>query len=201
MWKLEGPSALVNSLPPPKAHQSFQGLKPATLWFKASFYNHAGYFGLFRNMFVALFFVNVGHFFAVFTPFWNPKSVNYVNKTVLLCLSCAEKQRELARKGSLKNGNTVGSPVNQQPKKNNVMARTRWEATALILVWQSRCEKHFHLLWNALTQSKHLAVCRLFIAGSDLQSEVFVFSDRLVWRPHPTAAFSVLVNCWWPTAN
>ncbi|XP_041090394.1 protein FAM219A-like [Polyodon spathula] len=35
-----------------------------------------------------------------------------------------EKQRELARKGSLKNGN-VGSPVNQQPKKNNVMARTR----------------------------------------------------------------------------
>ncbi|KAM4708258.1 protein FAM219A isoform 2-T2 [Discoglossus pictus] len=34
-----------------------------------------------------------------------------------------EKQRELARKGSLKNGN-VGSPVNQQPKKNNVMART-----------------------------------------------------------------------------
>ncbi|XP_064421856.1 protein FAM219A isoform X2 [Latimeria chalumnae] len=35
-----------------------------------------------------------------------------------------EKQRELARKGSVKNGN-VGSPVNQQPKKNNVMARTR----------------------------------------------------------------------------
>uniref|UniRef100_A0A8C9YF04 Family with sequence similarity 219 member Ab n=1 Tax=Sander lucioperca TaxID=283035 RepID=A0A8C9YF04_SANLU len=35
------------------------------------------------------------------------------------------KQRELARKGSLKNGNAVGSPVNQQPKKNNVMARTR----------------------------------------------------------------------------
>ncbi|XP_051960154.1 protein FAM219A isoform X2 [Xyrauchen texanus] len=35
-----------------------------------------------------------------------------------------EKQRELARKGSVKNG-TVGSPVNQQPKKNNVMARTR----------------------------------------------------------------------------
>ncbi|XP_023857483.1 protein FAM219A isoform X4 [Salvelinus sp. IW2-2015] len=35
-----------------------------------------------------------------------------------------EKQRELARKGSLKNGN-AGSPVNQQPKKNNVMARTR----------------------------------------------------------------------------
>ncbi|XP_057217077.1 protein FAM219A isoform X1 [Triplophysa rosa] len=35
-----------------------------------------------------------------------------------------EKQRELARKGSGKNG-TVGSPVNQQPKKNNVMARTR----------------------------------------------------------------------------
>ncbi|XP_067386993.1 protein FAM219A isoform X4 [Emydura macquarii macquarii] len=37
---------------------------------------------------------------------------------------CVEKQRELARKGSLKNGN-LGSPVNQQPKKNNVMARTR----------------------------------------------------------------------------
>ncbi|XP_023959427.2 protein FAM219A isoform X1 [Chrysemys picta bellii] len=35
-----------------------------------------------------------------------------------------KKQRELARKGSLKNGN-MGSPVNQQPKKNNVMARTR----------------------------------------------------------------------------
>uniref|UniRef100_A0A4W4GFH3 Protein FAM219A n=1 Tax=Electrophorus electricus TaxID=8005 RepID=A0A4W4GFH3_ELEEL len=35
-----------------------------------------------------------------------------------------DKQRELARKGSLKNG-TAGSPVNQQPKKNNVMARTR----------------------------------------------------------------------------
>ncbi|XP_027031999.2 protein FAM219A isoform X1 [Tachysurus fulvidraco] len=34
-----------------------------------------------------------------------------------------EKQRELARKGSAKNG-TAGSPVNQQPKKN-VMARTR----------------------------------------------------------------------------
>ncbi|KAM6187963.1 protein FAM219A isoform 5-T5 [Sarcoramphus papa] len=32
--------------------------------------------------------------------------------------------RELAQKGSLKNGN-MGSPVNQQPKKNNVMARTR----------------------------------------------------------------------------
>ncbi|KAJ7425590.1 protein FAM219A [Willisornis vidua] len=39
-------------------------------------------------------------------------------------LSGAKKQRELARKGSLKNGN-MGSPVNQQPKKNNVMARTR----------------------------------------------------------------------------
>ncbi|XP_009454772.1 protein FAM219A isoform X1 [Pan paniscus] len=35
-----------------------------------------------------------------------------------------EKQREMARKGSLKNG-SMGSPVNQQPKKNNVMARTR----------------------------------------------------------------------------
>ncbi|XP_051043531.1 protein FAM219A isoform X6 [Phodopus roborovskii] len=36
----------------------------------------------------------------------------------------AEKQRELVRKGSLKNG-SMGSPVNQQPKKSNVMARTR----------------------------------------------------------------------------
>uniref|UniRef100_A0A2K5D8J5 Family with sequence similarity 219 member A n=1 Tax=Aotus nancymaae TaxID=37293 RepID=A0A2K5D8J5_AOTNA len=35
-----------------------------------------------------------------------------------------EKQRELAQKGSLKNG-SMGSPVIQQPKKNNVMARTR----------------------------------------------------------------------------
>ncbi|KAK6321189.1 protein FAM219A isoform X2 [Coregonus clupeaformis] len=35
-----------------------------------------------------------------------------------------EKQRELARKGSVKKG-TVGSPINHQPKKNNVMARTR----------------------------------------------------------------------------
>uniref|UniRef100_A0AAY4CQF7 Uncharacterized protein n=1 Tax=Denticeps clupeoides TaxID=299321 RepID=A0AAY4CQF7_9TELE len=34
------------------------------------------------------------------------------------------KQRDLARKSSVKNGNT-SSPVNQQPKKNNVMARTR----------------------------------------------------------------------------
>ncbi|XP_005401125.1 PREDICTED: protein FAM219A isoform X8 [Chinchilla lanigera] len=42
----------------------------------------------------------------------------------LLPVFPAEKQRELARKGSLKNG-SMGSPVNQQPKKNNVMARTR----------------------------------------------------------------------------
>ncbi|NXE55770.1 F219A protein, partial [Casuarius casuarius] len=46
------------------------------------------------------------------------------NSAFPLCISYAEKQRELARKGSLKNGN-MGSPVNQQPKKNNVMARTR----------------------------------------------------------------------------
>ena len=39
---------------------------------------------------------------------------------VIFC-GCPEKQRDLARKGSVKNG-TVGSPVNQQPKKN---ARTR----------------------------------------------------------------------------
>uniref|UniRef100_A0A3B3BPX3 Family with sequence similarity 219 member Ab n=1 Tax=Oryzias melastigma TaxID=30732 RepID=A0A3B3BPX3_ORYME len=47
------------------------------------------------------------------------------SQSVLLCYLCVEKQRELARTGSLKNCNTVGSPVNQQPKKNNVMARTR----------------------------------------------------------------------------
>uniref|UniRef100_A0A8C9MVK3 Protein FAM219A n=1 Tax=Serinus canaria TaxID=9135 RepID=A0A8C9MVK3_SERCA len=41
-----------------------------------------------------------------------------------LCIPYAEKQRELAQKGFLKNSN-MGSPVNQQPKKNNVMARTR----------------------------------------------------------------------------
>lgn len=40
--------------------------------------------------------------------------------TLMFC-GFAEKQRDLARKGSVKNG-TVGSPVNQQPKKN---ARTR----------------------------------------------------------------------------
>ncbi|XP_032530448.1 protein FAM219A-like isoform X3 [Chiroxiphia lanceolata] len=40
------------------------------------------------------------------------------------CEARQEKQRELAQKGSLKNGN-MGNPVNQQPKKNNVMARTR----------------------------------------------------------------------------
>lgn len=51
--------------------------------------------------------------------------VSFVLHSVCV-LSFAEKQRELARKGSLKNNNTVGSPVNQQPKKNNVMARTRW---------------------------------------------------------------------------
>lgn len=53
--------------------------------------------------------------------------------SILWChiLWCAEKQRELARKGSLKNGN-AGSPVNQQPKKNNVMARTRWELTSVL---------------------------------------------------------------------
>lgn len=39
----------------------------------------------------------------------------------LVFCGLAEKQRDLARKGSVKNG-TVGSPVNQQPKKN---ARTR----------------------------------------------------------------------------
>lgn len=39
----------------------------------------------------------------------------------LISSGCPEKQRDLARKGSVKNG-TVGSPVNQQPKKN---ARTR----------------------------------------------------------------------------
>lgn len=45
--------------------------------------------------------------------------------TRICAFAFVEKQRELARKGSLKNGNAVASPVNQQPKKNNVMARTR----------------------------------------------------------------------------
>ncbi|XP_029688428.1 LOW QUALITY PROTEIN: protein FAM219A-like [Takifugu rubripes] len=36
---------------------------------------------------------------------------------------CRGRSREL--KGSLKTSNTAGSPVNQQPKKSNVMARTR----------------------------------------------------------------------------
>ncbi|XP_076836468.1 protein FAM219A-like isoform X2 [Brachyhypopomus gauderio] len=35
-----------------------------------------------------------------------------------------EKQRELAKKGPVKTS-TASSPVSQQPKKNNVMARTR----------------------------------------------------------------------------
>ncbi|KAI3372454.1 hypothetical protein L3Q82_022937 [Scortum barcoo] len=51
-----------------------------------------------------------------------PITINYKPSPLQMKI---EKQRELARKGSLKNGNTVGSPVNQQPKKNNVMARTR----------------------------------------------------------------------------
>ncbi|KAI1240236.1 hypothetical protein IHE44_0011694 [Lamprotornis superbus] len=46
----------------------------------------------------------------------------------------AKKQRELARKGSLKNGN-MGSPVNQQPKKNNVMARTRLQYTNVLFTY------------------------------------------------------------------
>lgn len=46
--------------------------------------------------------------------------VNAFNGDVMSC-GFLEKQRDLARKGSVKNG-TVGSPVNQQPKKN---ARTR----------------------------------------------------------------------------
>ncbi|KAM6965108.1 protein FAM219A isoform 1-T1 [Aplochiton taeniatus] len=51
-----------------------------------------------------------------------PVTLNYKPSPLQMKI---EKQRELARKGSLKNGNAVGSPVNQQPKKNNVMARTR----------------------------------------------------------------------------
>ncbi|XP_051516279.1 protein FAM219A-like isoform X1 [Myxocyprinus asiaticus] len=50
-----------------------------------------------------------------------PATLNYKPSPIHMKIN---KQRELARKGSLKNGN-VGSPVNQQPKKNNVMARTR----------------------------------------------------------------------------
>uniref|UniRef100_A0A8C6UDT0 Family with sequence similarity 219 member Aa n=1 Tax=Neogobius melanostomus TaxID=47308 RepID=A0A8C6UDT0_9GOBI len=47
-------------------------------------------------------------------------ALNYKPSPCSVCV-CAEKQRDLARKGSVKNG-SVGSPVNQQPKKN---ARTR----------------------------------------------------------------------------
>uniref|UniRef100_A0A4W5K1Z9 Family with sequence similarity 219 member Ab n=1 Tax=Hucho hucho TaxID=62062 RepID=A0A4W5K1Z9_9TELE len=50
-----------------------------------------------------------------------PVTINYKPSPLQMKI---EKQRELARKGSLKTGN-AGSPVNQQPKKNNVMARTR----------------------------------------------------------------------------
>ncbi|XP_041958199.1 protein FAM219A isoform X2 [Alosa sapidissima] len=50
-----------------------------------------------------------------------PATLNYKPSPLQMKI---EKQRELARKGSVKNGN-AGSPVNQQPKKNNVMARTR----------------------------------------------------------------------------
>ncbi|XP_051959328.1 protein FAM219A-like isoform X1 [Xyrauchen texanus] len=50
-----------------------------------------------------------------------PATLNYKPSPIHMKIN---KQRELVRKGSLKNGN-VGSPVNQQPKKNNVMARTR----------------------------------------------------------------------------
>ncbi len=52
----------------------------------------------------------------------------------LFFLLCKDKQRELVRKGSLKNGN-AGSPVNQQPKKNNVMARTRYKQKKTITVF------------------------------------------------------------------
>lgn len=57
-----------------------------------------------------------------------PRDTGYLLITTSIlaffALPITEKQREMARKGSAKNG-TVGSPVNQQPKKNNVMARTR----------------------------------------------------------------------------
>ncbi|XP_061672817.1 protein FAM219A isoform X2 [Syngnathoides biaculeatus] len=51
-----------------------------------------------------------------------PVTINYKPSPLQMKI---EKQRELARKGSLKNGTGVVSPVNNQPKKNNVMARTR----------------------------------------------------------------------------
>ncbi|KAM6980349.1 protein FAM219A-like isoform 2-T2 [Aplochiton taeniatus] len=47
-----------------------------------------------------------------------PSTINYKPSPLQVKI---EKQRELTRKGSVKNG-TVGSPVNQQPKKNS---RTR----------------------------------------------------------------------------
>ncbi|KAJ3580882.1 hypothetical protein NHX12_017391, partial [Muraenolepis orangiensis] len=59
----------------------------------------------------------------------SPLQMKIGRRSNVVWLLCArvpvEKRRELARKGSIKNGNAVGSPVNQQPKKNNVMARTR----------------------------------------------------------------------------
>uniref|UniRef100_A0A8C5FZF7 Protein FAM219A-like n=1 Tax=Gouania willdenowi TaxID=441366 RepID=A0A8C5FZF7_GOUWI len=51
-----------------------------------------------------------------------PATINYKPSPLQMKI---EKQRELARKGSLKNNVSVGSPVNQQPKKNNGMVRTR----------------------------------------------------------------------------
>ena len=60
--------------------------------------------------------------------YWTCPSVCSGAQTHVLTLCSGvplDKQRELARKGSVKTSTAVGSPVNQQPKKNNVMARTR----------------------------------------------------------------------------
>uniref|UniRef100_W5MBB2 Family with sequence similarity 219 member Aa n=1 Tax=Lepisosteus oculatus TaxID=7918 RepID=W5MBB2_LEPOC len=73
-----------------------------------------------------------------------PVTINYKPSPLQMKI---EKQRELARKGSLKNGN-MGSPVNQQPKKNNVMARTRLVVPnkGYSSLDQSGSERHaFHL--------------------------------------------------------
>lgn len=80
-------------------------------------------------------FIKIRYFFFFF--FWRLKCCWYP----YLCVCFAEKQRELARKGSLKNGNAAGSPVNQQPKKNNVMARTRWEReSGMVATWHEAAD-------------------------------------------------------------
>lgn len=72
-------------------------------------------------------------FFAIVCCFIRHDLNISMSNIVFFFLLCKDKQRELIRKGSLKNGN-AGSPVNQQPKKNNVMARTRYKQEKMITV-------------------------------------------------------------------